>query len=146
MEITPVAQAASPLHPAKTDPGAGVALSVTVLLTSKRASQAAPQEILAGVEVTVPEPVPARLTDRVCCCAVKVAVTVVVALSETIQVPVPEQDDSQPANMEPTAGVAVRLTWVPVGKVAAQVPPQAMPIGLEVTVPAPVPIRSTESS
>ena len=45
----------------------------------------------------------------------------------------------QPSKVEPLAGVAVRVTCVPLAKEAEQVAPQLMPVGLEVTVPLPVP-------
>jgi len=44
----------------------------------------------------------------------KVAVTVVAAVSVTVQVPVPEQPPPlQPSNVEPALGVAVSVTPVP---------------------------------
>ena len=45
----------------------------------------------------------------------------------------------QPWKVEPLAGVAVRVTCVPLSKEAEQVAPQLIPVGLEVTVPLPVP-------
>jgi hypothetical protein len=46
--------------------------------------------------------------------AVKLAVTVVVVVGVTVQVPVPEQPPPlQPAKVEPVAGVAVKVTPVP---------------------------------
>src|SRR5437016_2079047 len=45
----------------------------------------------------------------------------------------------QPWKVEPVAGVAVRVTCVPLSKAAEQVAPQLIPAGLEVTVPRPVP-------
>ena len=45
----------------------------------------------------------------------------------------------KPVKYDPLAGVAVRVTRVPASKGALQVLPQAMPTGLEVTVPVPVP-------
>ena len=67
----------------------------------------------AGAEVTVPVPVPARATAMVGL-IVKVAVTAVAALTVIAQVPVPEQPPPlQPAKVEPIAGVAVRVTAVP---------------------------------
>jgi hypothetical protein len=58
---------------------------------------------------------------------------------------VPEQAPDQPAKTEPGAGVAVSVTCVPVVKLAAQVDPQSMPAGAEVTRPAPAPFRVTVS-
>src|SRR5689334_21057467 len=43
------------------------------------------------------------------------------------------------AKLEPELGLAVRVTEVPPAKDAEHVAPHAMPAGLEVTVPAPVP-------
>src|SRR5947199_10758680 len=48
-----------PLQPVKTDPAAGVAVSVTTVPLVKEAEQVAPQSIPAGVPVTVPKPAPA---------------------------------------------------------------------------------------
>ncbi len=46
----------------------------------------------------------------------KVAVTVVLAVSVTVQEPAPEQPPPlQPEKAEPAAGVAVRVTAVPLG-------------------------------
>ena len=57
----------------------------------------------------------------------------------TVQAAVPVQAPDQPVKVEPEAGVAVRVTEVPLPKLAVQVEPQSMPAGLLVTVPAPVP-------
>jgi len=65
---------------------------------------------------------------------VKVAVTDVVAVIGTVQVPVPEQPPPlQPVKVEPVAAVAVRVTAVL--KLAAQDEGQLMPFGLLLTVP-----------
>jgi hypothetical protein len=66
-------------------------------------------------------------------------VTVVAALSVTVQVPVPEQPPLQPVKVEPAAGVAVRVIVVPLVYEAAHVAPQEMPAGALVTVPVPAP-------
>ena len=74
----------------------------------------APQLIPAGLDVTVPLPVPALPTERVNVCRVKVAVTDRAALMVTLQV-VPETV-SQPlqlVNVDPPAALAVRVTVVP---------------------------------
>src|SRR5262249_1071492 len=46
-------------HPTNTDPAAGEAVSVTVIVLPKVASQITPQLIPAGLEGIVPEPSPA---------------------------------------------------------------------------------------
>jgi hypothetical protein len=71
---------------------------------------------------------------------VKFAVTVWSAFIVTLHEPVPLQPPPlQPVNVEPPVGAAVRATVLPLGKSAAQVDPQEMPLGLLVTVPVPVP-------
>ncbi len=52
---------------------------------------------------------------------------------------VPEQLPPHPAKVEPALAVAVRVTVVPEAKLALQAVPQLMPVGLEITVPVPVP-------
>jgi len=97
----------------KTDPVAGVAVSVTSVPLAKLAVQVVPQSIPAGVLVTVPAPDPAlkTLSAKV---GVKVAVTAVAAVSVTVQGPVPVQaPPPQPVKTDPTAGVAVSATTVP---------------------------------
>jgi hypothetical protein len=75
----------------------------------------------------------------------KLAVTDLLAVMETTQVPVPEQPSpDQPVKVEPLAAAAVRVTDVPELKLAEQVAPQSMPEGLLVTVPEPVPVFETE--
>src|SRR5262245_53776413 len=70
----------------------------------------------------------------------KVAVTVVLAETTTMQAAEPEQPPpDQPRKREPEAGEAERVTEVPAAKATAQVTPQAMPAGLLETVPVPVP-------
>jgi len=74
----------------------------------------APQLIPAGLEVTVPLPVPVLLTVRGKVCLLNVAVTVVDAFMVTAQVPVPEQPPPlQPVKVDPPAAAAVRVTTVP---------------------------------
>ena len=77
---------------------------------------------------------------------VKVAVTAVAALTATRHVDVPVQPPPlQPANVEPLAGAAVRVTRVPIAYAWAQSEPQVIPEGLAVTIPVPPPLRTTES-
>jgi hypothetical protein len=54
----------------------------------------------------------------------------------------PAHDPYQPANCQPVAGVAVKVTLVVALKVAVQLPVQAMPVGTLVTVPWPLTIAS----
>ena len=70
----------------------------------------------------------------------------VLALSVTVQVPVPVQPPPlQPLNVDPAAGVAVKVTTVPLAYAAMQLAPQEMPAGLLVTVPIPAPVLLTVS-
>jgi hypothetical protein len=71
---------------------------------------------------------------------VNVAVTERAWVIVTVQVPVPVQAPLQPVKVEPVDAVAVRVTLVPLVKVALQVAPQLTPVGLELTVPDPVPL------
>src|SRR5262249_53675892 len=121
---------------------AAVAVKVTVVPDTKAKLQVAPHTIPTGLLVTVPTPAPAGVTVRVNVFggAVKFAVTVWSAFITTVHEPVPLQPPPlQPVNAEPPVGTAVRATVLPLGKSAAQVVPQEMPLGLLVTVPVPVP-------
>src|SRR3954466_227155 len=65
--VTVVVQGPVPAHPApdqplKTEPIAGVALSWTELLGANWAEQVAPQSMPLGVDLTAPEPLPAKVT------------------------------------------------------------------------------------
>ena len=77
----------------------------------------------------------------------KLATAVVAALAVKLQLPVPVQGPLQPVNVEPLAGVAVRLTAVPAATltvcVVVHVLPQARPLTLLVTLPDPVPCLDT---
>src|SRR5438093_4715313 len=75
-----------------------------------------------------------------------VALTVVAALTVTVQVPVPAQPPPlQPLKVEPAAGAAVSVTEVPLANAAEQVAPQETPAGALVTVPLPAPALLTVS-
>jgi len=111
----------------------------------------------AGVLLTVPRllpvtvPFPALLTVRLTPCeSLNVAVTIVVEVRVSVQAPVPVQPPPlQPANMEPVAGLAVRVTVVPLAKDPEQVMPQLISGGAPVstgaltTVPLPGPVFTT---
>ena len=67
-----------------------------------------------GFEVTVPVPVPARVTATANVEAVlNVAVTARAAVIDTVQVLVPEQAPLQPAKLAPLPAAAVKVTEVP---------------------------------
>src|SRR5687767_13725358 len=99
----------------------------------------------AGDEVTVPVPVPARVTvsPNVAVELLNVAVTDRACVIETVQAPVPVHAPAQPAKLEPLAAAGVSVTDEPLGKFALHVVPQLTPAGAEVTVPAPVPFFVT---
>jgi hypothetical protein len=127
----------APVHPANVDPdpGVGVAVRVTEVPLPNDALQAVPQLIPAGRLVTVPVPLPAKLTVSV---APNVAVTDVLPVMVTVQVPVPLQPPpDHPENPDPALGVAVSVTEVPLLNSALQTEPQLIPAGLLVTVPLP---------
>ena len=100
-----------------------------------------------GEPLTVPEPVPALVTvsDKVGS-KLNVALTEAAADIVTVQAPVPLHAPPQLVNTEPEAGAAARLTDAPDEKLAEQVDPHAMPAGVLVTVPAPVPGRVTDNA
>lgn len=122
-------------------------MSVTLVPVAKLALHDDPQEMPAGDEVTCPLPFPLRATLRVCEAAGwNVALTETLADMVTVHVSdVPAQSPAHPANTDPAAGEAVSVTLVPDAKLAVQVLPQLMPVGLDATDPAPAPPRVTAS-
>jgi hypothetical protein len=136
----------APPQPLNVEPMLAVAFKVTLVPLLKLAPQVEPQLMPAGLEITVPLPVPLLVTLReyvVGVLAVKLAVTLVVALTATAQFPVPAQAPLQPVKVEPAAGAAERVTFVPPATFALQMLPQLIPLGVEVTVPLPVPPFAT---
>src|SRR5882762_2918599 len=100
----------------------------------------------AGLEVTVPAPVPEIATVNTGL-SVKVAVTDLAASIVTSQVGgTPLHAPDQPEKTEFTDGVAVRVRTVPRLYGSEQSAPQAIPAGLELTVPTPLPAVVTVSS
>jgi hypothetical protein len=77
--------------------------------------------------------------------ALNIAVTVRAWVIVTVHVPVPEHPSPlQPAKVKPAAGVAVRVTCVPLTMgVLVHVLPQVIPPTLEVIVPVPEPVLLT---
>ncbi len=130
-----------PDHPANVDPDAAVAVSVTAVPLGKFAEHVVPQLIPDGALVTVPDPVPPFCTVSVSLGTVvvlKVAATDVSPPIVRLQLAVPLHAPPHPANVVPDAAVAVRVTFVPTAKVAEQVFPQLIPLGVLVMVPLPV--------
>lgn len=68
----------------------------------------------------------------------KTAVTERACDTESVHAALPEQSPNHPANCCPLPGTAESVTDVPVVKLAVQVAPQLIPVGLEVTVPTPL--------
>jgi hypothetical protein len=135
----PVPEQPAPVQSANTEPAVGVAVSVTPAPVLKFAEQVAPQLMPAGVLLTVPVPVPAKVTLIGKAFGTKSASTVWAEFRVTEQAPVPEQAPLQPLNTEPAAGVGVRVTTEPLEKIAAQVAPQLIPAGALTTDPVPAP-------
>jgi hypothetical protein len=113
----PVPEHPPPLQPENVEPAAGLAERVTLVPAGKLPEQVVPQLIPAGKLVTVPLPAPALPTVKEAAVPgwmANAAVIVVGAERETEHVPMPEHPPPlQPENVEPAAGVAVRVTVVP---------------------------------
>jgi hypothetical protein len=107
-------------------------LSVTVLTALFTPVATVPKFRLVGVSVTAGPPL-----------ELKVAVTAFAASMVKPQVPVPLQAPLHPAKVDPEPAFAVKTTPAPLAKFALQVLGQAMPLGLLVTEPVPVPARVT---
>jgi hypothetical protein len=135
-----------PPHPAKVEFCPGDSVSVTRVPVAKLALQVGPQLIPEGLLVTVPVPLPPTVTDRTAWATLKVAVTCWLVVSVKVQVGALmalQEPPLQPAKDEFEAAVAVRVTWVPLLKVALQLGLQLMPEGVLETVPDPVPTGTT---
>jgi hypothetical protein len=136
----------APVHPEKTEAADGTAVNVTTVLRLYGSEQSAPQAIPAGLELTVPRPLPAVVTvsNRVgTTVVVKVAVTDLAASIVTLQPADPVHAPDHPEKTELAPAVAVRATTVPRLYGSEQSVPQEIPAGLEVTVPTPVPAVAT---
>jgi hypothetical protein len=149
----PVTGAQLELNPANVEPASGAAVRVTVLpLLNKELAlgQVGPQEIPAGLDVTVPLPVPALETVSGNLNAVNVVVTVAAADMVIVHwVGMPEtgvQLELKLVKFEFASGAAVRVTTVPVANWKEHADPQEIPAGLEVTVPPPVPALEAVST
>ena len=84
------------------------------------------------------------LIDAILPAALNVAVTDwPVPPAVSAHAPVPLHAPLHPANVEPEAGAALKLTEAPLLKFALHIVPQLIPGGLLVTVPDPLPARVT---
>ena len=116
LQVLPVAAGQLAQAP-KLELAPAVAVSVTAVPEASVLLQVGWQLTPAGLEVTVPVPVPvsavfsAKVLTGV---AAKVAVTLRAAVNATTQVLLPEQPAPlQPLNEKPEAGCAVNVTCVP---------------------------------
>jgi hypothetical protein len=130
----------------KSESTAGVAVSVTEVLTLYVSEQSVPQLIPVGLLVTVPFPV--FVTVKAKFLRVNVAVTVFAASIVTTQLPVAAvQAPLQPVKIEIPLAAAVNVTCVPISYASLQSAPapvpQLIPAGLLVIVPSPVPVFVT---
>jgi hypothetical protein len=143
----PSLQSACPLQPAKVEPAAAVAVSVTAVPCAKSALQVAPHETPEGALVMLPLPVPVVDTVSVYF-GTGAVLNVAVQVRAAVMVTDPSAQSAlplQPANVEPADGLAVSVTAVSSVKPALQVEPQAIPLGALDTLPEPVPARWTAS-
>ena len=76
--------------------------------------------------------------------ALKVAKTLLLALILTVHAPGPVQSPLQPTNVAPAPGVALKVTKAFSKNWALQNVTQLMPLGVLLTVPAPVPNTETD--
>lgn len=103
----------APDQPVNVDPLAAEADNVTDFPDSQFAEHVQPQLIRPSLPVTVPVPVPGFVTVRLYTAVANVAVTDVVAVIDTVQVPVPEQPPPcQPVKTYPLFVEAVKVTDV----------------------------------
>ena len=132
----------APDHLTNSEPASALWERETLVSSLNWASQVAPQSIPAGVEVTLPVPVPVFLTLRAnlgVALRLNSAVTSFAVLIVTSQTPVPVQAPLHSTNSEPGSALWESVTLVPSANLASQVAPQSTPAGVEVTLPVPVP-------
>ena len=134
----------APDHPAKVEFDPAVAVRVTGVAGLKVALHVDPQLMPEGLLVTVPCPVPLRLTVSTGK-SLNVAVTDSLLVNVITQVPEPLQEPDQPEKNEFAIAAAVSVTCVPLEKLAVHELPQLMPPGLLLTTPAPAPAAFTLS-
>jgi hypothetical protein len=112
-----------PAQPAKDEFAPAVSVSVIGVPAVKLALHVGAQLIPEGLLPTVPRPVPARVMVSTAAFwrALKLAVTCWLALSVKLQVGLlPLQPPVHPEKAEFAAADSVRVTWVPLEKLALQ--------------------------
>ena len=125
------------VHPPKTDPDPGVAVSETFVPIATDEFVHVP--LAHGmVPETLPEPAPIRVTDTGYVEGTNVAPTDCAEFIVTLQGPEPEHAPLQLLNTAPAWAVGVRVTTVLWSKLAEQVAPQEIPAGELATEPDPV--------
>ena len=135
----------APLHPAKVDPPAGVAIKLTLVPLAKLALHEPEQLMPVGVLVIEPEPATVTDSGKLEVTVLNVAVTDCAEFRPMLQALVPEQAPLHPAKLDPAAAVAVNVTVVPLLKFTLQVAGQLIPEGALVTEPEPLPATVTDS-
>ena len=136
----------APLHSLNSEPEVAAGLRVTSVPSSYSASQVAPQLIPAGVEVTVPVPLPDLETVSLnlgLTIVLKVAVRALLASianeqGEVVQPAAEPVPALKPAKVEPAFAVAITSTAVALGWGLVQAPAEP-PLNLHLTSPVPVP-------
>ena len=73
------------------------------------------------------------------------AVTLRAALIVTVQLALALHAPPHPLKVDVLLGTAVKVTLAPGAKPCAQSLPQLMPVGVELTVPAPLPLLLTDN-
>ncbi len=137
----------APDHPVKALPTAAVADSTTEVPDRNDDVHVAPQLMPAGLDVTVPEPLPLFDTVSVYGTCWNVAVTVRAAVIETRHVDaVPEHEPDHPVNLLPLVGDATNVTDVPDGSGVEHDAEQFKAGEPEVTCPFPPPAVLTVSA
>jgi hypothetical protein len=123
----------------------GVAAKLTTEPDANTLEQDVGQLTPLGKLVTEPVPAPARVTVRANP-GTNVAPTAVSEFTVNVQGLVPTHPDPlHPANVEPWAAVADRVTVEPALNGAEHDDPQLIPVGLLPIVPEPLPRRVTET-
>lgn len=133
----------SPAQPENTLPAFAVAFSVTLDAAGKANVQTAPQSMPAGSLLTMPRPLPPRLTVRGSCCRRKVTVMSSVLFTLSAHTGLDAQTAASPdhvsnSNPLPRIAAASNVMVDPVAKLAVQVVPQSMPAGVLKTRPVPI--------